>query len=107
MAGIQLASETRGAWHIISVKGRADSITAAELTTVLLAAVAAHPRVAVDCSNLDYISSAGLTSLIEGGRAARGIHHELQVCAPSPRVKQLFEISRLRDLLDIREALPC
>jgi len=104
---MHLATEMRGAWHIISVKGRADSVTAGELTAALLAAIAAHPQVAVDCSGVEYISSAGLNSLLEGERAARAAHHQLRVCAPSPRVKQVLEISRLRDLLSVQEGLPC
>lgn len=107
MTGIDLSAETRGDWHIISVKGRADNLTAGELTSMLLAAVAEHAQVAVDCSGVEYISSAGLTSLLEGVRAARGAHHQLRVCAPSPRVKQLLELSRVRDLFDVQEGLPC
>ena len=107
MSEIRLKEETRSQWHLIFVSGRADSVTAGELTRVLLAAVAAHPQVAVDCSELEFISSAGITSLLDGARAARGAHHQLIVCAPSPRVRQVFEISRLRDLLNVHEGLPC
>jgi len=57
MAGNQLASEMRGAWHIVSVKGRA--------------------------------------------------HYELRVCTLSPRVKQVLDISRLQDLIDVHEGLSC
>jgi anti-sigma B factor antagonist len=107
MTGMHLAADTRGSWHIISVKGRVDSVTANELTAVLLAAVGSNTQVAVDCSNVEYISSAGLASLLEGARTARSAHREFRVCAPSPRVKQVFEISGLRNLLDIHEGLPC
>jgi len=106
MTTINLSENTRGAWHIVSIKGRVDSATAQELTSALLAAVAAHPQVAVDCSDVDYISSAGIASLLDGARAARGVDHRLMVCAPNPRVKQVFEIIRLRDLLDVHEELP-
>lgn len=107
MTGMHVTMETRGIWHIVSVTGRVDSVTANELTAVLLTAVAGNAQVAVDCSGVEYISSAGLASLLEGARAARNPHRELRVCAPSQRVKQVFEISGLRDRLDVREALPC
>ena len=107
MTGMHLTTETRGPWHIIFVKGRADSVSAGELTGTLLAAVATHPQVAVDCSNVEFISSAGLGSLLEGARAARGAQHQFRVCAPSQRVKQVFDISHVHELLNVHEELPC
>jgi len=107
MTGMQLATEDRGDWHVVSVRGRVDSVTASELTAMLLAAVAAHDLVAVDCSGIEYISSAGLASLLEGSRSARGAHRQFKVCSPGPRVKQVLEISGLRNLMDIQEELPC
>jgi anti-anti-sigma factor len=107
MTGMQVTEETRGPWHIVSVEGRIDNFTADPLTTVLLAAVGAHAQVAVDCSAVDYISSAGLNSLLEGARAARGAAHAFRVCAPSTRVRQVLEISRLNELLNVHPTLPC
>lgn len=106
MTGIDLTEGTRGGWHIVSIKGRIDSTTAPELSSALLAAVAAYPQVAVDCSDVEYISSAGIASLLDGARAARGSQHQLMICAPNARVKQVFEISRLRDLLNVHDGLP-
>jgi anti-anti-sigma factor len=107
MTGMHIATDNRGGWHVLSVQGRVDSLTAGELTTALLVAVTANAQVAVDCSGLEYISSAGLASLLEGARAARNANHELRVCAPSLRVRQVFEISGLRNRLDVHEELPC
>jgi anti-sigma B factor antagonist len=107
MSGIQLVTELRGGWHILSVRGRVDTVTADEFAAALLAAVASHQQVAIDCSDLDFISSAGINSLLKGARAARGAGCELRVCAPSPRVTQIFEISRIHELLNVHEALPC
>ncbi len=107
MPGIHIATDTRGGWHIISVQGRVDTLTAGEMNVALLAAVSAHERVAVDCSALEYISSMGIASLMEGARAARIAHREFRVCAPNQRVKQVFEITGLRHQLDVHEDLPC
>jgi len=104
---MELSSGARGSWHIVAVRGRVDSLTANNLTATLLAAVAAHDQVAVDCSGVDFISSAGLASLLEGSRSARGAHHQFIVCAPSQRVKQVLGVSGLHNLVEIREELPC
>ncbi|HTC62824.1 MAG TPA: STAS domain-containing protein [Candidatus Saccharimonadales bacterium] len=107
MSSMHIETETRGGWRVISVQGRVDSLTAGELNAALLAAVSANERVAVDCSGLEYISSMGIASLMEGARAARTAHREFRVCAPNQRVKQVFEITGLRSQLDVREDLPC
>jgi anti-anti-sigma factor len=107
MAAIQVTEETRGPWHIVSVEGRIDNSTAEALTTALVGAVAAHPQVAVDCSAVDYISSAGLNSLLEGARAARNAARTFQVCAPSLRVRQVLDLSNLNSVLNVHPVLPC
>jgi anti-anti-sigma factor len=107
MPGMNISTDTRGGWHVISVQGRVDSLTAGELNATLLAAVSAYPQVAVDCSSLEYLSSMGLASLMEGARAARTAHREFRICAPNQRVKQVFEITGLRSQLDVHEDLPC
>ena len=107
MTGIQVKEETRGPWHIVSVEGRIDNFTADPLTTMLLAAVEAHQQVAVDCSAVNYISSAGLNCLLEGARSAREASRHFRVCAPSPRVRQVIDISRLNEVLNVHPELPC
>jgi anti-anti-sigma factor len=107
MAAMQVTQETRGPWHIVSVGGRIDNFTADALTTALVAAIAAHPQVAVDCSAVDYISSAGLNSLLEGARAARTASRTFQVCAPSVRVRQVLDLSNLNGVLNVHPMIPC
>jgi len=107
MQSIEIAESQRDGWHIVSVKGRVDGVTADALEKTLTAAAGAHPRIAVDCSAIEYISSAGLRSLLEGARAAQASKRTFVVCSPSARVKQVFDISRMHLVLPIQEALPC
>lgn len=104
---IEINEATRDGWHIVAVKGRVDGLTADALERALKTAGAAHPQVAVDCSAIDYISSAGLRALLEGARAAQMAGHTFIVCAPSRRAKQVFDISRMHLVMTIREELPC
>ena len=107
MDTIEISEVTRDGWRIVAVKGRVDGITADKLEVVLKAAASAHPQVAVDCSGISYISSAGLRSLLEGGRAAQIAGHTFIVCSPSLRAKQVFDISRMHLVMTIKDALPC
>jgi len=104
---IDISETLRDGWCIVNVKGRVDGLTADVLEKALIAAATANPQVAVDCSAVDYISSAGLRSLLEGARAAQGAKHRFVVCSPSLRVKQVFDISRMHLVLPIQEGLPC
>ncbi len=104
---IEISEETRDGWCIVHVKGRVDGLSAESLEKTLVAAAAAHRQVAVDCSAVDYMSSAGLRSLLEGARAAQGVRHTFVVCSPSARVQQVFDISRMHQVLPIQPVLPC
>ena len=104
---IEISETSRDGWYIVHVKGRVDGLTADTLEKALVAAANAHTQVAVDCSAIDYISSAGLRSLLEGARAAQGLKHTFIVCSPSQRVQQVFDISRMHLVLPVRGTLPC
>ena len=103
---MQVTQETRDDWRVVTVRGRADSVTADELEETLTAIVGEHKKVAVDFRALDYISSAGLRAVIQAARAAQG-HGEFAVCSPSAAVKKVFDMSGMKAIIDIRESLPC
>jgi anti-sigma B factor antagonist len=107
MDTIQISSDTRGGWHVVTVKGRVDGITSDSLEAALNDAVKNHDQVAVDCSGIDYISSAGLRSLLQGARDAQMAGHKFVLCSPSARAKSVFDISRMQLVMTIQEGLPC
>lgn len=107
MDTIDITEVSRDGWCIVAVKGSVDGITADKLEVALKAAAGAHSHVAVDCSGISYISSAGLRSLLEGGRAAQIAGHTFIVCSPSLRAKQVFDISRIHLVMTVKDALPC
>src|SRR5262249_43414798 len=101
-----VTEDSRGVWHVVAVAGRADNLTADSLKALLCRAVEAHAQVAVDCSAIDYISSAGVGALVEGAAAARRVGGRFAVCAPSPRVQLVLKICRLDTILTIESTLP-
>jgi anti-anti-sigma factor len=103
---MHVTEDSRGAWHVVAVAGRADNSTADSLKTLLCQAVEAHAQVAVDCSAIDYISSAGVGALVEGAAAARRAGRRFTLFAPSPRVQQVLKICKLDTIFTIESALP-
>jgi anti-sigma B factor antagonist len=104
---IQLAQETRAGWCVVAVRGRADAEAADELENTLRAAVELHSSVAVNCSRLSYISSAGLRALLQAARAAQAKGAEFVVCAPTEPVKKVLDMSGMHHVMKIQEGLPC
>jgi anti-anti-sigma factor len=104
---IQVTEETKEDWRIVAVTGRADSEAADQLEEALRAAIASHPKVAADFSKLDYISSAGLRAVIQAARASQAKEATFAVCALSPNVKKVFDMSGLHHILRIQGELPC
>ena len=104
---MQIAQESRSGWLIIGVTGRADALAAQALEEALDAATMVSTKIAVDVSGLDYISSAGLRSLLQGARAAQTRNCEFVVCGPREGVKTVFDISGMQHALRIEDALPC
>lgn len=103
---MHVTEDTRGGWHLVSVSGRVDNTTAESLKAQLRQAVAGHAQVAVDCSAIDYISSAGIGALADGAATASRAGQRFTLCAPSPRVEQALKICRLDTVLTIESAVP-
>jgi anti-anti-sigma factor len=85
------ASWERG---ILRLTGELDLATA---DTLLQTSRADHrPEIVVDLAELRFIDSTGIRALIEISRDAG--HRHLLIRAPSPRVRQVFDLIRLDDV---------
>jgi len=104
---LEITEVSRAGWRIVSAKGRAGVQETETLEKALEAAAATGEKVALDLSALEYISSAGLRSLLSGARAAQTHQVEFVVCSPVPGVRKVFEISGIGSLVKIQEGLPC
>lgn len=59
------------------------------------AAVPPPERVVVDLSNVSYMDSSGLATLVESLQASRRLRFKLVVCGLQPRVRAIFDIAKL------------
>ena len=104
---MKIEQEARSGWSIIKVTGRADAVAAQQLEEVLQAAAQPSSKIAVDLSTLDYISSAGLRSLLQGARAAQVNNVEFVVCCAKANVKSVLEISGMQHIMRVEDVLTC
>jgi anti-sigma B factor antagonist/stage II sporulation protein AA (anti-sigma F factor antagonist) len=101
---------TVGGAAVVKVDGRIDMSNAEAFRESLVSAVATAKRaVIVDMGGVDYISSAGLRSLMIAFRAAKADGKGFAVASLRPLVLEIFTISRFNLVFPlyggVREAL--
>ena len=90
---------------VLSPCGRLDNDTSPEFQTRLLAVVAASPRVLLDFSHLEYISSAGLRALTMASKQSKTAGGHLAVAALVPMVREIFTISRFSFVVQVFDTI--
>ncbi len=79
---------------VVAVKGRMDAVSAPEFEKAMADHIeAGENHFVVDCSALDYISSAGLRSLLTTAKTLRARDGDLVFAALRDVVREVFDIS--------------
>ena len=86
---------------IIYATGEIDLSNSHELRKTILAALKADIRVEVDLSEVSYIDSSGIASLVEGLQFAKSKSKEFVLSNPSTQVKAIMELARLDKVFTI------
>lgn len=92
----------RAGWAWLSLTGECDLSTVAEFRRELQRAVRSGHPVVVDLSGLSMIDSLGIGLLIG---AARRTPQLVVLVPPTGPVRELFEATRLSEILDVRTEL--
>jgi len=91
---------------IAGLSGRMDAITATDFTTQLEKWIAeGQKNFTVDCSQLDYISSAGLRAILIIAKQLTTTGGKLQLAALQESVQTVFEISGFNKIIPIFASL--
>lgn len=90
---------------ILGLKGKLDASTAPQLQERLLSAMAGgEKQFAIDCAQLDYISSAGLRVLILTAKQLRNTGGKMILCCLQSHVKEVFELAGLFTVLPMSDS---
>jgi anti-anti-sigma factor len=90
---------------VVVLKGRMDAVSAPMFESTLADHMAAGAsRVVVDCEALEYISSAGLRSLLSTARTLRTRHGELAFAGIKDMVREVFEITGFATMFTIYDS---
>ena len=91
---------------IIGVSGRMDGVTANEFEKQMLNWIeVGTTRFIIDLNDLDYISSAGLRSILVASKKLKEENGKILLCALKSSVKEVFEISCFNLIVPIYDSL--
>ncbi len=97
---LSLREDRRNKGLLVAPIGRIDSNTSGELERALLAR-AVEPRLVVDLSGVEYVSSAGLRVFLMLARNVKASGGTLVLCALSASVRQVFDLAGFTTLFTV------
>lgn len=105
-AGTDIIAEQRDGAYIVAPQADVDMSFSPKLRESLRNAQSAGPeRVVVDLTNVHYMDSSGLATLIEAMKNSRAAKTRLILCGMSDKVRAIFEIARLNQYFTIADDL--
>ncbi len=92
-------------WQVIALEGRLDANTAPQAQKEILTHLSSiTPKLAVEASKLEYLSSAGVRALLMGAKAAHGLKNgAFAVARPTTAVRRILSESGLDEYLGLGE----
>lgn len=102
---LEINTEHDPHFHVMTLKGRLDNLTAAQFADSIKKEIAAGARrVLIDGSELQYVSSAGIAELLVAGKELRALGGNLEFAALTKQVRSVFEIVGFLNLFKIHES---
>ncbi len=99
---MDLQSMNVGGVAVVAVNGRVDSTTAPDLTRGLEGPVAgAAPKLVLDLSNIEYVSSAGLRVFLKTAKTVEDAGGKFALCGANDRVREILDISGFLSILTV------
>lgn len=91
---------------VITVSGKLDAVTAQDFDKAVCAPVEDGPaRIVLDCSNLDYLSSAGLRAVLMLAKRVKAKGGQLRIAGMQGAAKEVFEISGFHTIFAMDESV--
>ena len=91
---------------IVSVSGRMDAVTATDFENALTEFISqGNSSLVIDFSDLDYISSAGLRSILGTAKKMKGMEGKLFLANLKEVVKEVFDISGFSAIIPIYDSV--
>jgi anti-anti-sigma factor len=102
-----IKEEKRGKTAVLTIEGKIDSATSAQLEKKLLTMIEndGEKNIVLDFSNMNYISSAGLRVLLMAAKRAGKLDGKVGLACLNANVKEVFDIAGFSNIFDIYTSL--
>lgn len=95
----------KNGWMILDLKGRMDATTAPLVRERIKAVIdRGERRLLLDCSGLDYVSSAGLRVLFEAAYMLQGLSGTIGCYGVNDNVRKVFSLADLEADVPVHES---
>ncbi len=98
---MNLPYETKERYIIASPEGKIDATNADEFTNLLKELLAKQSNVIINFENVNYISSAGLRSILIGAKEAKSQNGKFILCCLQKHIFEIFEMTGFTQMLKI------
>jgi len=89
-------------WSVVAVTGELELATAPRLRQQVVSLIGAgRSHLLIDLSGVDYVDSVGLGVIVGALKRCRTHEGDLMVSGAVPRVRLLFEITRLDEIIEL------
>jgi anti-anti-sigma factor len=92
-------------FQVVELAGRLDSANAHQVEKSILRLTEAGSNVVVNCADLLFVASSGMRAFILGARSAKAQGRVFRVAGLIPHVSEVFRVTGLHRILDIRPTL--
>lgn len=99
---MEISSRTEDPFEVIALAGEVDLKSSPELREELLSRLKKGRDVLIDLSQVTYIDSSGIASLVEGYQVAKGQKQRFGLVGVSESARQVLQLARLDRVFDIR-----
>ena len=91
---------------IVSVEGRMDTVTAPEFQQRMEELLDQERKgILMDFGRLEYVSSAGLRSILVTAKKAKSLGGQVSCCSLQDMVKKVFDVSGFTGMLPVYDSL--
>jgi len=96
----------RDGWQVVGVTGELELATAPRLRQEIVSLAGSDgARVILDLTGVDFIDSVGLGVVVGALKRTRGRGGDLRVVAPQERVRSLFVLTRLDEIIVVADTI--
>lgn len=91
---VQIHTNKEGKATVVQLQGKVDATSAPSVEQTLMGVIdQGEKKLVIDCASLDFISSAGLRSLLLAVKKMKASGGAIALAALQPHVKEVFDIS--------------